>query len=458
VLGDVNDDGLFSTADVVMMQKYLLGAGELILWNNGDMDRDGRLDVYDFIIMRQELKNSPEFNPPYTPENPDPNLDYTTKNLTEDLNANFVVGADADEEFILGQTEFALSLFQKELKDNENTLVSPYSVMQALAMTANGADGTTKTEMENVLGMSTNDLKKYLYTQRISQHNDENSKLSTANSIWARNDVSVNSNFLQTNVDYYQADFFTAPFDDTTLTDINNWVSDKTDKMIPQVLDKISANAAMYLINAVAFDAKWEVEFDKAMTVSVDFTASDNTVQKADMMHSSYESYYLEDENACGIYKYYKDRKYAFVAMLPNEGISVNDYVSGFTAESLNNLLANPQNKKISVSLPKFSYDFDTLLNDTLSSMGMPTAFDEENADFSGMIDRHTFINRVIHKTHIDVDEAGTKAGASTVIEATDNAVWAEKYIKFDKPFFYCIIDTETNIPVFMGTLMSIPE
>lgn len=462
VMGDVNNDGLFSTADIVMMQKYLLGAGELTAWESGDMDRDGVLDVYDFIIMRQEIKNSPEFNPPYFPENPDPNLDYTVKNLTVNIQSKEVEGTEADEEFILGQTDFALSLFKEELRDDENTLVSPYSVMQALAMTANGADGTTKTEMEDVLGMPVNSLNKYLYTQRTSQKNDENSKLSTANSIWGRNGINVNKNFLQSTADYYGADFFTAPFDDTTVTDINNWVNDKTDEMIPQILEVIPPNAVMYLINAVAFDAKWETEFNKDMTVKADFTAIDNTTEKVDMMYSDNGAYYLKDENAQGIYKYYKDRKYAFAAMMPDENISVTDYISGLTSESLNGLLENPTKQRVGVKMPKFSYDFDTLLNNTLIEMGMPSAFESTTADFSNMVsglDGHTYISNVIHKTHIDVDEAGTKAAAATVVEMENDCVPVPlEIVEFNRPFVYFIIDTETNIPVFMGTLMSIPE
>lgn len=464
VPGDVNNDGFFGIADVVMMQNYLLGNGSLTEWQLGDMNNDGEIDVFDYIIMRQELPNSPELNPPYfptkpyVPENPDPNLDYTAKNLTVDIQSNEVTGAEADEEFITSQTEFALDLFKKELKEDENTLVSPYSVMQALAMTANGADGSTKTEMEDVLGMSMDKLNKYLYTQSTSQHSDENSKLSTANSIWARNDVGVNQNFLQNCVDYYGADFFKAPFDNTSVTDINNWVNDKTDKMIPKVLDEIPNGTAMILINAIAFDAKWETEFIKDMTVKADFSAINNKKQTVDMMRSSDGgAYYLKDENAHGIYKYYKDRKYAFVAMLPDENISVTDYVNNLTAESLNELLANPTKQPAGVYMPKFSYDFDTTLSNTLSSMGMPTAFDECNADFSNMTDRNTFISEVIHKTHIDVDEAGTKAAAVTVVMTTDSCEPVlPEIVEFDRPFVYFIIDTETNIPVFMGTLMSI--
>lgn len=455
--GDVNDDGFFGVADLVMMQNYLLGSDGLILWENGDMDGDGVLDVFDFIVMRKEIFNSPEFNPPVM--NPDPTLDYSAKNLTADLSADFVTGAEADDSFILGQTEFAFDLFKSELRENSNTLVSPYSAMQALAMTANGAEGNTRSEMENVLRMDINNLNKYLYTQRISQHNDEKSKLSTANSIWARNDVNVNSNFLQTNVNYYQADFFKAPFDDTTVTDINNWVNDNTDEMIPEIIDELPEDAAMCLINAIAFDAKWETEFDKDMTVKADFTAIGNKTKKVDTMQSYDGAYYLEDENAKGIYKYYADRKYAFVAMLPNENISVNDYIAGLTAESFSRLLENPTKTTAGMEMPKFSYDFDTLLNNTLISMGMPTAFDEDNADFSGMMDKDNYISKVIQKTHIDIDEAGTKAAAATIVISNDSTVaLVKEKVKFNRPFFYCIIDTDTNIPVFMGTLMDIPE
>ncbi|MCM1132901.1 MAG: leucine-rich repeat protein [Ruminococcus flavefaciens] len=455
--GDVNNDGLFSIADVVMMQNYLLGNGTLTERRTADMDFDGEIDVFDYIIMRQELPNSPELNPPY---DVDPVLDYA-KNLTVDIKSNEITGAELDSDFTLSQTEFALDLFKKELSD-ENTLVSPYSVMQALSMTANGAGGNTKSEMEDVLGMPMDSLNKYLYTFRTSQHNDENSKLSTANSIWAINGLDVNRNFLQTDVDYYNADFFTAPFDNTTVTDINNWVNEKTDEMIPEIIDEIGNNAIMYLINAVAFDAKWETEFDKYMTVEADFTAIDGSAQTAEMMTAYGGVWYMKDDNAEGIYKYYKDRKYAFVAMLPDENISVNDYISVLTAEKLSRLLANPVKEYTGVEIPKFSYDFKTNLNNTLIEMGMPSAF-ERIADFSNMVsnvDGPVYISDVIHKTHIEVDEGGTKAAAATSVEISNDSVpmLPEKNVVFDRPFVYFIIDTEANIPVFMGTLTDVSE
>lgn len=451
VSGDVNFDWEFNIADVVMMQNYLLGNGELTEWQLGDMNNDKTLDVFDYILMLEELRKNPEYNPPYI----DPFLDYTAKNLTADMQSKEVEGAEADEEFIIGQTDFALNIFKREVQDDTNTLVSPYSIMQALAMTANGAGGTTKEEMENVLEMPIDRLNKYLYTQRISQHNDEKSKLNTANSIWAKEGVNVNKDFLQTNVDYYNADFYVAPFDDTTVTDINNWVNENTDKMIPEILDSIPGAARMYLINAVAFDAKWEVEFDSYATREATFTAYDNQQQKAQFMSTSSGGEFISDDHAVGFYKYYADRKYAFAALMP-EDMSLSEYISGLTAEGLNETLTKREAKRFDLLMPKFSYDFDTLLNNTLIDMGMPTAF-QDNADFHSMIeDMDTCISRVIHKTHIDVDEGGTKAAAATVVEMTECCI--RERLLMDKPFVYFIIDTETNIPVFMGTLSSIPE
>ena len=382
--------------------------------------------------------------------------------LTSDVTAQTVSGAEADDEFILGQTEFALSLLQNTAEDDTNTLISPYSVMQALAMTANGADNETLSEMEKVLGgLSIEKLNEYLYTWRTSQPDSNECKLKTANSVWYRNDsdrITISPEFLQTNADYYNASAFSAPFDNSTVSDINTWISQNTDNMIPELLDKIDDNAAMYLINAVTFDAKWYSPYDKA--VDGEFTAYDGSVQKAEMMYSD-EHYYLEDDNGSGFYKYYEGGRYAFAALLPNEEISLSEYIDSLTPESLYNTLSNPQDINVEAGLPKFSYDYGVGLNDTLSKMGMPDAFTRD-ADFSKMAETDTgylYINRVLHKTHIDVFEKGTKAGAATAIEMVDTAMpMIEKTVILNRPFVYCIVDTKTSLPIFIGTLTSIPN
>lgn len=158
-------------------------------------------------------------------------------------------------------------------------------------------------------------------------------------------------------------------------------------------------------------------------------------------MLNSVEHLYLEDENASGIYKYYAGKKYAFAALLPDEGISVTDYVAGLTPESLNKILSSPKYESVNCTLPKFSYDYENELSDELQSMGMNQAFNSDSANFSRMAEASLFINKVIHKTHIELSESGTRAAAVTAVEFTNDAVLTPDIsLVFDRPFVYCIV------------------
>lgn len=156
-------------------------------------------------------------------------------------------------------TDFAVRLFQANEKSGENTLLSPLSVLCALAMTANGTREQTLNEMEKVLGMNAEDLNLYLYNYRNQLPRSESGRLSLANSIWFTEEerFTVNQDFLQINADYYSADIYRTPFNDQTCNDINNWVKENTDEMIPKILEQISPDAIMYLVNALAFEAEW---------------------------------------------------------------------------------------------------------------------------------------------------------------------------------------------------------
>lgn len=271
----------------------------------------------------------------------------------------------------------------------------------------------------------------------------------------------VNQDFLQTNADYYGADIYKAAFDNQTCKDINNWVKEKTDEMIPEILDEIPVDAIMYLVNALAFEAEWSESYEKNQVRDGVFTKENDTKQNADFMYGT-ESAYLEDEKAAGFMKYYKGSKYAFVAMLPNEGVSVSEYIASLNSESVNALLTNPQHATVHTAIPKFETEYAVEMSEILKTMGMTKAFDSDNAEFGGLgtsTAGNIFINRVIHKTFISVGEKGTKAGAATVVEMTDGAV-AEprepKKIYLDRPFVYMLVDCENKIPFFIGTMMDI--
>jgi serpin B len=295
--------------------------------------------------------------------------------------------------------------------------------------------------------------------------NADGARLRLANSIWFTQDgrFTVSRDFLQTNADFYGAGVYSVPFDDGTLNEINGWVKDNTDGMIPQILDSIPESAVMYLVNALAFEGTWIEPYDEYQVSPGEFTAEDGTKHTAEFMHSE-ENVYLEDTHASGFLKYYKGGKYAFAALLPEEGISVSDYAASLTGEKLTRILNSARNTPVTAALPKFETAFGTELSDVLKAMGMEAAFDPSSADFSGIgtsSGGNIFISRVLHKTFISVGEQGTKAGAATVVEMEDGCALMEeepKRVILDRPFVYMLIDSETNLPFFIGALMNTEE
>jgi len=390
-------------------------------------------------------------------------MEIQAKNLMKGITPNNVNALDDLSSQNADVTDFAIRLFKASEESGKNTLISPLSVLCALAMTANGAEKETLAQMEEVLGMTTEELNLYIYSYMQNLPLGEKYKLSLANSIWFTEDerFTVNQSFLQTNADYYGADIYKAPFDDQTLKDINNWVKKNTDEMIPEILDKIPDEAIMYLVNALAFEAEWCEIYMETQVRNGKFTKEDGTKQDVEFMYST-ESTYLEDENAIGFKKYYKGGKYAFVAMLPNEGVSVSEYVDSLTGESLNALLTNTQNTTVYTSMPKFETEYTVEMAEILKGMGMTEAFDMYNADFEGIgtsADGNIYISRVLHKTYISVAEKGTRAGAATIVEMYGNGGVCPsdpKEVYLDRPFVYMLIDCENNIPFFIGTMMDV--
>ena len=385
------------------------------------------------------------------------------EDLMEGVTPNSVTALTDLSSGSVDATDFAIRLFKQTNEDGKNTLISPLSVLCALAMTANGAEGETREQMEAVLGMSVEELNLYLYSYINALPQGEKYKLSVANSIWFTDDdrFTVNQDFLQTNADYYGADIYKTPFDKQTLKDINNWVKNETDNMIPKVLEDIPDAAIMYLINALAFEAEWTEIYEKNQVRDKTFTKEDGTKQDVELMYST-EGKYLEDENTTGFVKYYKERKYAFVALLPNEGVTVSEYVNSLDGASLAALLANAESRSVETAIPKFESEYDIEMSSILEAMGMSNAFNVTFADFTGIGDSTEggiYISKVIHKTYIQVGEKGTKAGAVTAIEMNDGSAGPPDEIKqvyLDRPFVYMLIDCETNTPFFIGTVMDV--
>ena len=409
---------------------------------------------------------------------------------TETLNAEIVANADelsktsevpkedqniytADAEAAAcAITDFGLRLLELGMEDenvvfpayaslsDENVLISPLSILSALTMTANGARGETLEQMEEVFGMPVSELSSYLADYRETLPAGDKYKLSMANAIWFTADehFTVEEDFLQRNRELFQADVYPVHFDDSALQEINDWVKDNTDGMIPEILDEISDDAVMYLVNALAFDARWQEQYFEYQVHEGEFNGADGIVTKVQMMRSS-ERHYLEDEHATGFLKYYADEKYAFAALLPEEGMTVAEYAASLTGERLREILTHPADAHVNASIPQFGCEYGVEMKELLEKMGINEAFNPEKADFSGLGSStvgNIYISRVLHKTFLAVDENGTKAGAATAVEmSAEGAMEAElvKEVNLDRPFLYLIIDCRDRLPLFIGTV-----
>ena len=387
--------------------------------------------------------------------------------LMVDISPNQINARPADDAFIGSMSEFFVELFKKGVTDGQNSLISPLSVMLALAMTANGADGETLIQMERLLGgdIPIEALNEYLYRYVQNIPNTEKSKLNIANSIWFRDDgesLQVQPEFLQRNADYFGAAAFSSAFDAQTVRDINSWVKTNTDGMIDQILDEIN-DELLFLINAVMFDAEWQNVYYAHDIREGEFTNFAGEVEKADFMHSR-ESRFLDDGLAVGFVKPYAGGKYSFAALLPNAGISLAEYIESLTGERFLNTLNNAQQAIVQASMPKFEYEYEIEMKDALRVMGITHAFDENTADFSQMAttelgNGNIYISKVLHKTFISLDELGTKAGAATLVATAPGSApnpEVPKIVRLDRPFVYAIIDNAANLPIFIGTVVTV--
>lgn len=363
-----------------------------------------------------------------------------------------------DGVFVGGAAEFAIELLKNSVDGKDNSMVSPLSVLLALSMTANGAKGETLRQMEELLcgGISIDELNRYCKSYAGQLPDTQKTRFSIANSIWIKDGFDVREDFLKTNHSFYNASVYEAAFDESTVNDINKWVYDKTQKMIDGVIEEIGEDAVMYLINAIAFEAEWQKVYEEGQTRKNSFTEEGGSRYDVDMMFSK-EDIYIEDKNATGFVKNYLDG-YAFVALRPKDGVTLDEYIKSLSGEGFLKMLENKKGGAVYAGLPKFESEYSLDMKDILSEMGMPEAFDRKTADFSGMnASVQLYINSVIHKTYIKVDERGTKAGAVTSVEMDCEGAALEYYeVTLDRPFVYAIVDTQNNLPVFIGAVRTL--
>ena len=367
--------------------------------------------------------------------------------------------------FVAAMADFSLTLtnttLSMEKEGKANHLISPLSAMICLSMLANGAEGETLAQMETVLGMPIEELNKNLYAYTCDLYVGEDCKVSLADSIWYRDgdSFSVREEFLQTCADWYEAQQYAAPFDESTRKDINAWVKKYTDGMIDSILeDPIPADTVMYLINALVFDAKWEEEYEKGDVDAGIFTDQSGVEHDVEMLCSE-ESRYLTVEGGYGVARPYKGNGYYFVGLLPEEGVDIYDFAASVTGEAWVAMWEEQTRTTVYTRIPEFTYASDMELTPVLQEMGMTDLFDEGLADLTGIgegASGNLYCSGVYQKTFIEVNRHGTKAAAITwaenKCEAAD-AIVEPKYVYLDRPFVYAIVDGKTGLPLFVGVV-----
>ena len=365
------------------------------------------------------------------------------------------------EAFQTAMADFSVKLFQQSVtKDMQNDLVSPLSAVMCLALLANGADGNTLAQMEAALGMDIDTLNRCLYAYTAALYRADDCKVHLADSIWYRDDeatLRINETFLQTNADWYNAQIYAAPFDASTVKDINAWCKKQTDGMIDKIVDSLDEEDLMYLINALVFDAKWSNKYEKSDVEDGLFHNSNGSEKNVKML-SSEETVYLCGSSAQGFSKNYAGDKYSFVALLPDEGTDIYDYIDSLSGEVWQNLWNGREHTPVHVKMPEFTYSTEMNLVDSLKALGMTDMFGS-GADFSKMGTASAgslYCGEVRQKTFIQVDRNGTKAAAVTWGTMKATAMLLNIFIELDRPFVYAIVDNETGLPLFLGAVTNL--
>ena len=406
---------------------------------------------------------------PQPSPDPDENIEILPlSDSSEDLTANYTRSpagnSNADETFCSAFTDFSIELFRRvsagetAANNDGSVLVSPDSVETALAMLETGAAGDTLKEMESVLGggMDRSAFCSYLAGMNDRLESSDKVIFQQSNSIWARKDrMNVKVGFLQQNKDYFDSQFFIAPFSTETVTDINNWVYNNTRNMIRNVLDNLTDDDRMVLINTTAFEGNWEVPFESVTDET--FTNAEGTAEKATMLNELGSCNYFDMNGAKCFERRYKGGEISFVGILPPEDTAVDAFVRSMSGSDFRSAWKNRKMKHVNLTLPEFSYDYGTELENVLHDMGMEKAF-STMADFSEMGEPSVMVDRVIHKTHIELDRNGTKAAAVTAVVAKESSVLIESpiEIRMDRPFVYALVDTETGVPLFIGSVKTL--
>jgi len=372
-----------------------------------------------------------------------------------------------EQQLIQADNRFAIKLLKEldaETRDTvPNLFISPLSVATALAMTYNGAAGTTADAMRATLeldSMSVGDVNEsYRSLIQLLRNLDPHVQFQIANSIWYKQGYVVEQPFLAVNHDYYDAQVtaldFTSP---TAPTTINDWVSTQTHGIIDQIVDHIPDYMRLYLIDAIYFKGDWTTQFDKTRTAPRPFRLESGAVVNVPTMARGMTDLRIAFRPYATIIDLpYGGAAFSMTIVVPRDTTSVSQLVNALTLDQWNGWIESLNTEENELLMPKFTLTNDLGLIPALSGLGMGIAFSDRDADFTRI---HTpselAINEVKHKSYVDVNEEGTVAAAVTEVGIGTTSVGSGPVV-VDRPFLFALRENLSGTLLFIGVIRQPP-
>jgi len=381
-----------------------------------------------------------------------------------DLTPKLISLTAAAPQAIQSSNDFGIELFKRTAEtETQNLMLSPLSASTALTMLLNGCGGDTYDQLKETLkypsGMTIGEINE-AYKSLVDQLLDADPlvKITLANAIFYRNGFTVKPPFLSAMSNDYKATIggldFAAP---SALTTINKWASDNTAGKIPKVLDEISGDAVMFLMNALYFKGDWSYQFDKSATEERSFHPDGGSTVSVSTMTSEVGAKVVSGNNYKAVEMPYGRTNFTMIVIVPTETLAA--FYPSFTSGVWNSITSGfdgaDEYGKLIVFMPKFKFSYEKYLNDQLQAMGMVDAFIPYQANLSGISDQSIFVSFVKQNTFVEVDEVGTEAAAVTTIgvEVTSFPPQPTQFV-IDKSFVFAIRERTTNTLLFIGQVI----
>ena len=362
---------------------------------------------------------------------------------------------------VKGNNTFAFDLYGRLRTEKGNVFFSPYSISTALAMTYAGARGETEQEMARTLHFSLSQETLHPSFHKLMEElnggKERPYKLVTANALWGQKGYAFLPDFTGLVKDHYdgglrQVDFVTAT--EPARLAINQWVSKETHDRIKDLIPKgiLTDMTRLVLTNAIYFKAGWQSTFDEKATRDADFFTGPDTKVRVKMMSQDSRFPYLKGQGFHALELPYRDKELSMVVLLPTTKDGLADFEKGLTAENVNTWLSRLRAQRLQVFLPRFKVTGEFDLSKKLQEMGMARAFKPRRANFSGMDGtKNLFVQAVVHKAFVDVNEQGTEAAGATAVVIND--VSLPPQFRADHPFVFLIRHRATGSILFVGRL-----